>query len=66
MPAGQRPPVAATWAIRSVTVRTRDGPERLDQVYRRLTDNGPHRQPQAAADPRAGRAAAAGAGKPWR
>jgi hypothetical protein len=24
------------WVIRSVAVRTRDGPERLDQAYRRL------------------------------
>ena len=66
MPAGQRPPTAATRAIRSVAVRTHDGPERLDQVYRRLIDNGPHSQPQATADPRAGKATAAGAGKPWR
>ncbi len=36
MPAGQRPPAAAAWMIRSVAIRTRDGPERLDQAYRRL------------------------------
>jgi hypothetical protein len=36
MPSGQRPTAASTWTIRSVSLRTRDGPERLDQVYRRL------------------------------
>ena len=39
MPAGQRPAAASTWVIRSVAVRTRDGPERLDQAYRRLIDD---------------------------
>ncbi|MGI4940354.1 MAG: hypothetical protein ACRYHQ_07305 [Janthinobacterium lividum] len=33
---GQHPEVVPTWTIRSVTLRTRDGPERLDQAYRRL------------------------------
>ena len=33
---GQHPEVAPAWTIRSVTLRTRDGPERLDQAYRRL------------------------------
>ena len=41
MPEGQRPAVARTWTIRSVSVRTRDGPERLEQVYRRLLDDPP-------------------------
>jgi hypothetical protein len=30
------PDANPAWVIRSVTVRTRDGPERLDQAYRRL------------------------------
>jgi hypothetical protein len=29
--------VAQSWTIRSVFVRTRDGPDRLDHAYRRLT-----------------------------
>lgn len=35
------PPVQAgtAWTIRSVPIRTRDGPERLDQAYRRLLDD---------------------------
>src|SRR5918997_4153978 len=41
MPAGRHADAAPAWVIRSVAVRTRDGPERLDQVYRRLTDNTP-------------------------
>ena len=36
MPSGQRPTAASTWTIRSVSVRARNGPERLDQAYRRL------------------------------
>ena len=39
----QHPAAAPTWTIRSVSVRTRDGPERLDQVYRRLLSNTPFR-----------------------
>ena len=39
----QHPTAAPTWTIRSVSVRTRDGPERLDQVYRRLLSNIPFR-----------------------
>jgi hypothetical protein len=39
MPEGQRPTVATTWTIRSISVRTRDGPERLEQVYRRLLED---------------------------
>ena len=34
---------AATWKIHSVPLRTRNGPERLDQVYRRLLDSPPRR-----------------------
>jgi hypothetical protein len=36
MASGRRPEVASVWKIRSVTLRTRDGPERLEQAYRRL------------------------------
>ena len=36
MATGQRPEAAPTWTIRSVALRTRDGPERLDRAYRRL------------------------------
>lgn len=36
MATSQPPEVAPTWTIRSVALRTRDGPERLDQAYRRL------------------------------
>ena len=36
MAVGRRPKVALAWTIRSVALRTRDGPDRLDQAYRRL------------------------------
>jgi hypothetical protein len=49
MSTSQRPTAAPTWTIRSVSVRTRDGPERLDQVYRRLLSNTPFR-PSAGPD----------------
>jgi hypothetical protein len=45
---------AATWRIHSVPLRTRDGPERSDQVYRRLLDSSPPTPlllPQAEASP---------------
>ena len=46
MPASQRPPTAAAWTIRSTAVRTRDGPERLDQAYHRLkSDTSRHELP---------------------
>ena len=38
---GRRPAVAPAWTIRSVALRTRDGPERLDQAYRRLLNPAP-------------------------
>jgi len=41
MPTRPRPQVTARWTIRSVPVRTRDGAERLDQVYRRLLNDAP-------------------------
>jgi hypothetical protein len=59
-----------TWAVRSVSLRTRDGPGRLDQVYRRLLADGlapearpstdgdqppPRRPPRGVADARQGR-----------
>lgn len=30
-----------SWAVKSVSLRTRDGPARLDQVYRWLLADGP-------------------------
>jgi hypothetical protein len=50
MPAGQRPPAATAWTIRSVAVRTRDGPERLDQAYRRLMGDTSRDEPPPAPD----------------
>jgi len=50
MPSGQRPTAAPTWTIRSVSLRTRDGPERLDQVYRRLLAPPPPDTSRAASD----------------
>jgi hypothetical protein len=41
MPSAQRPSAAPTWRIRLVSIRTRDGPERLDQAYRRLLTHPP-------------------------
>jgi hypothetical protein len=38
---------APTWAIRSIPVRSRDGPERLDQAYRRLLSDAPCDRPPA-------------------
>lgn len=29
-----------SWAVKSISLRTRDGPSRLDQVYRRLLADG--------------------------
>ena len=39
MPEGQRPAVLRIWTLCSRSVRTRDGPERLEQVYRRLLED---------------------------
>ena len=47
MPAGQRPPTASAWAIRSTAVRTHDGTERLDQAYRRLMSDTSRHEPPA-------------------
>jgi hypothetical protein len=44
MPTGQRSAAASPWVIRSVAVRTRDGPERLDQAYRRLIGDAERKQ----------------------
>ena len=41
MPIRPRSQVTVRWTIRSVPVRTRDGAERLDQVYRRLLNGAP-------------------------
>ena len=66
MPAGQRPAAAPTWVIRSVAVRTRDGPERLDQAYRRLIDDIEREQPRPAPGLRPELADADRAPEPWR
>jgi hypothetical protein len=66
MPAAQHSRAAPTWVICTVAVRTRDGPERLDQVYRRLIDNTPDDQSQPAPAPQAGPAGAACTPKPRR
>ena len=48
MAVGCCPKVAPAWTIRSVALRTRDGPERLDQAYRRLLSaERPDTQPPA-------------------
>ena len=48
MAVGRCPKVAPAWTIRSVALRTRDGPERLDQAYRRLlSPEPPDKQPAA-------------------
>jgi hypothetical protein len=51
MSTGQPPATAPMWMIRSVSVRSRDGPERLDQAYRRLLSNSPFRPPAGRDDP---------------
>ena len=45
MPNHPRAGAAATWRIHSVPIRTRDGLERLDQVYRRLLETSPSALP---------------------
>ncbi|MBM6583063.1 hypothetical protein ILT44_22945 [Microvirga sp. BT689] len=45
MPSDQRPSAAPIWTIRSVSVRTRDGSERLDHAYRRLLSFVPSQSP---------------------
>jgi hypothetical protein len=51
MSTGQRPTAAPTWTIRSVSVRTRDGSERLDHAYRRLLSLVPSPSPLGPDDP---------------
>jgi hypothetical protein len=52
MATGPRLTVAPTWTIRSIPIRTRDGPERLDQAYRRLfSDTSPDRLPDRPVGP---------------
>lgn len=57
MPSGPHLAVVPTWTIRSVAVRTRDGPERLDQAYRRLLNDPAADRPPASSDISAGAAA---------
>ena len=51
MPRGPRPQTAPTWTVRSVSVRTRDGPLRLNQAYRRLLDPPPAPSRPGSPDP---------------
>jgi hypothetical protein len=53
MPHGQFSSAGPAWTIRSVTVRTGDGPERLEQVYRRLLLDPPESTPAGSAHPAA-------------
>jgi hypothetical protein len=57
---------APAWVIRSVAVRTRDGPERLDQAYRRLTNDTPRQDAPSKSGHLSDRPAAAGALQPRR
>lgn len=50
MAVGRCPKVVPAWTIRSVALRTRDGPERLDQAYRRLLSPEPSDKQPAAPD----------------
>jgi hypothetical protein len=50
MPSDPHSVVAPTWTIRSVAVRTRDGLERLDRVYRHLIDDSSRDPPHPAPD----------------
>jgi hypothetical protein len=61
MPTDRHADAAPAWVIRSVAVRTRDGPERLDQAYRRLTDDTPRQDAPSEPGPVPDRPAAAGA-----
>jgi hypothetical protein len=47
----QHPEMAPVWTIRSVALRTRDGPERLDQAYRRLLTADPSDPRSTGPDP---------------
>ena len=66
MPACRHAEAAPAWVIRSVAVRTRGGPERLDQAYRRLTDDTPRDDAPSAPGHAPDRPAAAGAPRPRR
>jgi len=61
MPTARQADAAPAWVIRSVVVRTRDGPERLDQAYRRLTDSTPRQDAPSEPGHVPDRPAAAGA-----
>jgi hypothetical protein len=53
---------APAWMIRSVALRTRDGPARLDQAYRRLLSGRPPDPPVADPDRRPARRPGDGVG----
>jgi hypothetical protein len=61
MPAARHADAAPAWVIRSVAIRTRDGPERLDQAYHRLTNDTPHQDAPSEPGHVPDRPAAAGA-----
>jgi len=50
MPSGPPQSAAPAWTIRAVAVRTRDGPERLDQAYRLLLNAAHRDRPSAGLD----------------
>ena len=51
MPKPNRVEAGRAWTIRSVPIRTRDGPERLDQAYRRLLSHTKVPPPASPDDP---------------
>src|SRR3954453_10078043 len=51
MPRTRRAPAHPGWSVRSVFVRTRDGPDRLADVYRLLAGHGPAATDDRPADP---------------
>jgi hypothetical protein len=57
MPTGPHPSTVPAWTIRAIAVRTRDGPERLDQAYRLLLNarhpGGPPTDPDSPPGPSA-------------
>jgi hypothetical protein len=56
MPSGPHFAAVPTWTIRSVAVCTRDGPERLDQAYRRLLNDASADRPPVSSDSSSGAA----------
>src|SRR4051812_3449802 len=53
MPRTRRTPADPGWSVRSVFVRTRDGPDRLADAYRLLAGHGPAATGDHPADPSA-------------